>query len=98
MQLFIPKNTFDVFENNIQTDKIMTAIPEDVHFFVYGVALDFCVDYAIMGLLKNNRSVIVIVDACKAIDEGARRDFYKKWEKHGADLILTSEVEECLGY
>jgi nicotinamidase/pyrazinamidase len=69
-QFFIPKRTLDAFSNP-RTRKILKKFDAA---FVYGVALDYCVKAACLGLVKMGIKTYLVIDATKAIsnDSGSK--------------------------
>jgi nicotinamidase/pyrazinamidase len=84
------KNNFDVFSNK-NLDQFLSLRPPHV-FVVFGVATDFCVKYAVEGLLHRNSKVIVVKDAVFAIDQEAEKQLFDQWENKGVKLLETKEV------
>ena len=60
-------------------------------FVVYGVATDYCVRAAVLGLLDRGQKVAVVVDAIRAVDPGAEPDVLTEFARRGA-LLTISEV------
>jgi len=87
--IIINKNKFDVFEGNPHTEKLLDLINPDL-IIVYGVAGDYCVHYAIEGLVKRKYKVIVIRDSIKSIKE----DPINKWRKLGVNVSFTVDIIE----
>jgi len=83
----ILKNKFDVFEGNPHTEKLLDLLNPDT-VVVYGVAGDYCVNYAIEGLIKRKYKVIVIKDSIKSIKEAPT----DKWKKFGVNTYSTVDI------
>ncbi len=62
------KDAFDVFSGNPWTRKILKMINPDT-VVVYGVTTNVCVDYAIKGLYRKVKNIIVIEDAIKELPD-----------------------------
>jgi len=91
--IIIYKNKFDVFKGNSYTDEILEILkPKDI--YVYGVALDYCVKYAIEGLVERGYQVFLVTDATKGIVEKNLKDLLDKWEEEGIRMITTEELEK----
>jgi nicotinamidase/pyrazinamidase len=66
--IILYKNKFDVFAGNVHTDRVLSLLnPEKV--FVYGVATNVCVNFAVQGLLDRKYDVYVVTDAIKELPE-----------------------------
>jgi nicotinamidase/pyrazinamidase len=89
--IIIRKDAFDVFKGNPNTKSIVDIINPN-RVFVYGVATNFCVDYAVMGLAKK-AEVYVVKDAIKEIPlPGEPEKTFKKWEDEKVKFITTNEM------
>jgi nicotinamidase/pyrazinamidase len=64
--------------------------------FVFGVATDYCVREAVLGLLKRGIEVYVVKDAIAAVDSLAGEQAIHEMEAHGAIFIDSSKIGELL--
>ena len=90
--LYLEKQTTDVFSNP-NTEELLRNLGAD-EFVVYGVATDFCVRDAVLGLLKRGYNVSIVGDATRAvnltpIDGQASLELMVA---SGAKLLKASEV------
>jgi nicotinamidase/pyrazinamidase len=96
-QLIFQKNTYDIFVNR----NLSRALKPFKAAFVYGVALDYCVKYAVLGLLKAGLKVNLVVDAVRPVDAGAGKAVLSKFKTSGVQLInaedAASRVREEIG-
>ena len=86
------KRYFDVFTNpNVAPVVDALGVAEVV---LYGVALDVCNRYAVEGLLQRfpDVSVTVVTDAVRAIDEDARDNLLKEWQRRGVAMAVTADI------
>ena len=61
--------------------------------FIAGLALDFCVRYSAEDAVHEGFEVVVIDDACRAIDtDGSRADTLKSFEALGVKMIRTEDL------
>lgn len=60
--------------------------------FVYGIALDYCVKYAILDLLKTDIKVNLVVDATKAIDDKKGKEILALFKKNGVKFVKTTTL------
>ncbi|MBS9768598.1 MAG: cysteine hydrolase [Flavobacteriaceae bacterium] len=87
--IVIRKDLFDVFEGNPNTEHIVKALaPEKI--FVYGVATNVCVDFAVKGLAERGYKVFVIKDAIKELPNIPTP--FEDWKAHGIKCITASEI------
>jgi len=93
LDVIIYKDSFDVFTGNPHTNDVVASLNPD-KVVVYGVAENVCVDYAVRGLLERGRHVYVVQDAIKGIP--GLPSPVDEWLSRGAELILTSSLEELL--
>jgi len=93
--IIIYKDAFDVFAGNPYTESVLAAIGPDIAV-VYGVATNVCVDYAARGLLERGVSVRVVWDAIKELPNLPLEETVREWERLGAALITTDQIENEL--
>jgi nicotinamidase/pyrazinamidase len=93
--IVITKDEFDVFHKTgaKHTKQILDTINPD-RVIVYGVATDYCVNYAVQGLLKEGLEVYVVSDAMKGIAEESTKEAIESWK--GAKFIEAKDLEELL--
>ncbi len=89
--IVIRKDLFDVFTGNPNTEKILqTLAPKKV--FVYGVATNVCVNFAVLGLAERGYEVFVIEDAIKELPKIPAP--FENWKAKGVKFIKFSEIEK----
>lgn len=90
--LTLEKRDYDVFTHPA-ADAVVARYNEGrPTFVVYGVATDFCVKAAVIGLLRRGAKVAVVVDAVRAIDRAGEADVFRAFTDGGAVLTLTDVV------
>lgn len=87
-QIIIEKNTYDVFMNF----NLLGLLRPFQAAFVYGLALDYCLKYAVLGLLQAGLKVNLIIDATKPVYPEAERHLLAGFKKNDVSLIKTKEV------
>lgn len=86
----IEKQEVDVFTNKY-TEKLLEQInPENI--ILFGVASDVCVRAAFIGLIKKYKSVALVTDAMKAIDNKRAADFFEEASRLGVKMVKTHEL------
>lgn len=88
--IVIRKDSFDVFEGNPYTAKILGLIHPD-KIFVYGVSTNVCVDMAVCGLAQRGYKVYVFEDAIKELPGIALP--FNRWKKLEVKMIPFGEFE-----
>lgn len=89
-QIIVEKQTLDVFSNpNFM--RLLARHSED-ECAVFGVATDYCVRFAVDGLLNAGRKVRVITDAIRAIDEKRSEKLLSGWAARGATLTTSDAL------
>ncbi len=92
-EIVLYKDKFDIFEGNPYADAVLKALNPG-RAIVCGVATDYCVDYAVRGLLKRGVEVYVVEDAIKEIRDASAA--IEGWKRLGAKMMYTKEVKELL--
>jgi nicotinamidase/pyrazinamidase len=87
--IIIAKDKFDVFEGNPHTKAIIKHInPKNA--IVYGVATDYCVKFAVEGLLSLGINVVVVSDAIKELKSESMGEYADK----RIGLLRTQDVRD----
>jgi nicotinamidase/pyrazinamidase len=89
-QIIVESQTFDIFES-INTDGIVNKL-DACNYVVFGVATDYCVKAAVLGLLKRGYNVSLVTDATKAITKEGEEKSLNEMKDAGAVFITTNEV------
>jgi nicotinamidase/pyrazinamidase len=90
-QIVIEKQTLDVFDNPI-TEQIVNRLPNNAHYFVFGVVTEYCVRLAAQGLLDRRRKVSLVQDAIETLkpEDGARA--IDELRSLGANFVTTDQA------
>lgn len=92
--LFFEKQNYDVFTNPaIKRFLEMVNVTEAI---VYGVATDYCVKAAVLGMQKRGIQCYVIEDAIKGVDEKTAKAAIKEMKEAGAKFVKTKTALEKL--
>lgn len=89
-QIVIEKQSYDVFDNPSTVPLLRAAGVR--RFVVFGVATDFCVKAAVLGLLKHGYRVRVVSDAIRGIEAAATAAALGEMRNAGARLVQTNTV------
>jgi len=88
--IFFEKQGYDVFDNINSTEILLGSVPRQA--VVYGVATDYCVKAAVIGMIHRNIETYVITDAIKGITPEGEKTALDEMVRQGAKLITTEEV------
>ena len=92
-QILIEKQALDCFSNP-RLPGILAELGAQ-RYVVYGVATEFCVRLAAMGLLASGARVELVTDAVRAIDDAASERTFREFTAAGGVLTLADRV--CSG-
>ncbi len=86
--VLLGKHTYDVFSNP-RTKPALRDVDKAV---VYGVATDYCIKAAVLGMLKMGIKVTVVEDAIKGVAKDTTEQALKEMKDKGAVFKKTKEV------
>ena len=89
-QIVLEKQAFSLFDN-VNAGKILERLGTS-EYVVYGVATDYCVKAAVLGLLERGSRVRVVEDAIAAVDKKTGREALQAMKRAGARFVTTAEV------
>ncbi len=89
-QLVIEKQDVDVFTVPAAAHVVRALAPQRV--FVYGVAAEYCVHRAVMGLLNRRCGVTVVADAVRGVDGTDAELALQQMREAGAEIADTETV------
>lgn len=89
-ELVLEKTIFSVFGNK-NADRIFREM-DAKKYIVFGVATDYCVKAAAMGLLERGYNVIVVEDAIKGVTAEGTSKAIEEMKSAGAEFVRTDEV------
>ena len=93
-QIVIEKTSFSMF-GNPNTDEILKRL-SGTKAIVYGVATDYCVKAAAMGLVERGYDTYVVEDAIAAVSPEKCQEAKAEMKAAGIKFIKTDEVEELV--
>jgi nicotinamidase/pyrazinamidase len=89
--VLIRKHRFDVFSNPNTSTLIEAWDPTEI--VLYGVALDFCVRFALDGLIDVGIPTLhLVLDATKPIVEADVAGLVAEWKKQDVRIVTTDDV------
>jgi nicotinamidase/pyrazinamidase len=89
-QIVVEKQTVDVFQAPNLT-RVVDYLRCD-RCVVYGVVTEICVLYAVRGLLKTGKQVVVVTDAIETLQAGDSQEALREMRAAGAMLAPVSEI------
>jgi nicotinamidase/pyrazinamidase len=94
-QIVLEKQTLDIFQTH-HADELVERLGSGPEIVVFGVVTEYCVSYAVKGLLARKRQVAVVRDAIEtlAADVGAKS--LAELQRLGARLVTTDEALAAL--
>ena len=87
-QIIIEKQSLDIFDNT-NIDKVIIHLDAS-DYAVFGVATDYCVKLAVLGLLRRGYKVTLITDAIKATTQEGGTKALKEMKDDGAAFTTTN--------
>lgn len=82
------KDDFDVFAGTPHVDTILDILQPDT-IFIYGVATNVCVDYAVQGLKERGIEIVGIIDAMKELPNIP----IPEWD---IEIVEMSQIDEVV--
>jgi nicotinamidase/pyrazinamidase len=89
-QVIIEKQKLDCFSSP-HLEPLLAQLNAD-RYVVYGVVTEICVRYAAFGLLKTGKTVEVVTDAVKALDEQTASEMFREFSAAGGHLTNAAAV------
>ena len=90
-QIILEKQTLDIFDTR-HASELVERLGNAAEFVVFGVATEYCVSYAVKGLLKRKRRVAVVRDAIETLAPEVGNKTLAELQRLGAMLITTNEI------
>lgn len=90
--IYFEKQNYDVFTNPNVKAFLEIAKPESA--VIYGVATDYCVKAAVLGLQKMKVRCYVVTDAIKGVFPESTKTVLEEMAKAGAKFVTTKEILE----
>lgn len=93
-QVIFRKQTIDIWTSTA-TQQVLTEIRAEV-WYVFGVATDYCVKSAALGLARTGQRTYVVADAIRAITAEGERQSIAEMEAAGVQFVKTDDVLKTL--
>ncbi len=90
-QILLEKQTLSIFESR-HADELVKKLGNQAEFVVFGVVTEYCVSYAVKGLLQRGRRVAVVTDAIETLKKEEGDKTVAEFASLGARLISTNQA------
>ncbi len=90
-QIILEKQTLDIFDTH-HANELVERLGNTAEFVVFGVATEYCVRYAVKGLLSRKRRVAVVCDAIETLAPEVGEKTLAEFRGLGARVVTTDEV------
>src|SRR5258708_22644436 len=94
-QILLEKQTLDIFESG-HADVLVERLGNQAEFVVFGVVTEYCVSFAVRGLLHRGRRGAILQDAIETLKLEEGRQTIANLQQLGARLITTDEALAAL--
>jgi len=95
-QVLLEKQTLNIFESR-HADVLVHRLGTHAEFVVFGVVTEYCVSFAVKGLLERGRRVAVVQDAIETLKLEDGRKTIAELEQLGARMTTTDQALSALG-
>ena len=95
-QILLEKQTLNIFESR-HADALVKKLGGQAEFVVFGVVTEYCVGFAVKGLLERGRRVAVVRDAIETLKAEDGEKMIADCQRLGARLTTTDQALKALG-
>jgi nicotinamidase/pyrazinamidase len=96
-QILLEKQTLNIFESR-HADALVQRLGSEAEFVVFGVVTEYCVGFAVKGLLERGRRVAVARDAIEALKQEDGEKTVAELEQLGARVTTTDQALSALSH
>lgn len=94
-QILLEKQTLDIFES-LHADELVRKLGNHAEFVVFGVVTEYCVGFAVKGLLERGCRVAVVQDAIETLNREEGEKSIADFQRMGARMITTDQALAAL--
>ena len=94
-QILLEKQTLNIFES-LHADELVKKLGTQAEFVVFGVVTEYCVSFAVKGLLERGRRVAVVTDAVETLKKEEGEKAVAEFVRLGARLTTTDQALAAL--
>jgi len=95
-QVLLEKQTLSVFETR-HVDELVRRLGDKAEYVVFGVVTEYCVSFAVKGLLERGRRVAVVQDAIETLKPEEGKKTVEEFQRLGARMTTTDQALAALG-
>ncbi len=95
-QVLLEKQTLNIFESR-HADALVQKLGGHAEFVVFGVVTEYCVSFAVKGLLERNRRVAIVENAIETLKQEDGRKTIADLQALGARITTTDQALSALG-
>jgi len=95
-QILLEKQTLNIFESR-HADALVNALGTKPEFVVFGVVTEYCVSFAVKGLLERGRRVAIVTDAIGTLKQEEGEKALGEFVRLGARLTTTDQAVAAVG-
>jgi nicotinamidase/pyrazinamidase len=95
-QILLEKQTLNIFESR-HADALVKKLGDHAEFVVFGVVTEYCVSFAVKGLIERGRRVAVVQDAIETLKPEDGENTVAELQRLGARLTTTDQALSALG-
>src|SRR6266496_1596047 len=90
-QILLEKQTLNIFESK-HANALVQRLGSQAEFVVFGVVTEYCVSFAVKGLLERGRRVAVVQDAIETLKQEDSRKTIAELARLGVRLTTTEQA------
>jgi len=94
-QILLEKQTLNIFESR-HADALVKKLGTQPEFVVFGVVTEYCVSYAVKGLIERGRRVALVTDAIETLKREEGEKTVAELVRLGARLTTTDQALAAL--
>jgi len=94
-QILLEKQTLNIFESR-HADELVKKLGTQPEFVVFGVVTEYCVSYAVKGLIERGRRVALVTDAIETLKREEGEKTVAELVRLGARLTTTDQTLAAL--
>jgi len=94
-QILLEKQTLNIFESR-HADELVKKLGTQPEFVVFGVVTEYCVSYAVKGLIERGRRVALVTDAIETLKREEGEKTVAELVRLGARLTTTDQALAAL--
>jgi nicotinamidase/pyrazinamidase len=95
-QILLEKQTLNIFESR-HADALVKKLGNQAEFVVFGVVTEYCVSFAVKGLIERGRRVAVVQDAIETLKPEDGKNTITELQRLGARLTTAGQALSALG-